>query len=217
MTEENHECQSVFLINQQTEVFPGDTASIEIPDLFVPITISGLLDCISLDVLIDFAGTSLEIGINPGCLHDLDFDAVDNPDRFHVKFLNQCVVHNIVLNCVSMKALPAILDKDILTRNPIWGYRHGFQFETPLRQASGWESPTTKQVQLKKSDGHVTTISKSNDNFKWKGNTLCCNLSSGNYFVRMRYKVDDRWIDWSHWLKVNITRKGFSANGVALE
>ena len=91
--------------------------------------------------------------------------------------------------------------------HPEQGVFISIDLSVPLDIAKGCDDVLEKHVQIRSADMSVIDIVESSGNFEWRDDELLCRgLRCGQeYSIRVRYKTEDGWIDWSD--RVNFTPK----------
>ena len=144
--------------------------------------------------------------------HSTPVKSIDLALRIPINSPKNVQVNNWGISFIYMGAYPVRLSQNVLVKYPIADKTFGFNFDAFLIRAACWEAVKSKVVQIRQQDNHVTTITGSSENFKWKSNTLCCRLPVGKYSVRIKYRTKNKKLPWSKWFTFRHTRKGYRAN-----
>lgn len=89
-----------------------------------------------------------------------------------------------------------------------YGISVGLDFGHAILMAKGLENCISKEVQIKSVEGKIYNISSSSHNFQWDSDILYCILPiSSQFWVRFRFKTENKWVDWSAWMPFTCKRK----------
>lgn len=145
------------------------------------------------------SGEDFSSPLSSGISFPLPFEKRSDYGSITVKS-SQKTSFTCIASFVDMSLMSPILDEKIILQHPEHGKCIGFDFEECEQEAAGWDEIYKTEVQIRGPDGIITTITKSNSKFIWRGKRLYCELSTGYlHAIRVRYK-SDKWTEWSKWL-----------------
>ena len=150
--------------------------------------------------------------LTSGCVEPISIENIE--DKFSVVISADNIGENALISYLSIYLIslgPIVVetsDIKIVQHPPEHNRSVLFDVEKALEMASGSETETNIEAQIKAPDGSVFTIKKSSANFVWRGKKLYCSLPTGQvHFFRIRYDTENTKIGWSNWLKFNTKRK----------
>ncbi len=113
----------------------------------------------------------------------------------------------IALYFISLGPVPVRVSDVVVRQHPEHGKTMMFDVGESIELASGCETSIHKEAQIRNPDGTIFNIKQSTANFIWRGNKLYCDLPTGHtYAFRVKYKTEEREIEWSDWLSVPLKR-----------
>ncbi len=114
------------------------------------------------------------------------------------------------LSCIFLNMEPIPIEPRDVTIDdfPEHGIAIAIDFTDAIDIAKGVYDCTNKKVELKLPNGTVCTIRENSENYFWRGDSLHCNLPSGeNSRLRLQYETEKGWSEWSAWILFETKRK----------
>ena len=153
---------------------------------------------------------SVEMPLMSGATENIYIEEQDNKFnvslQIHIK--ENAIISQISMFFVTMYALPIKIPDIEIINHPRHDFSIGIDFTDALIIALGVEECISKEVQIRNPDGTIINIIKPSINFQWQDDLLLCRLTAGYpCYVRIKYKTEEREVDWSDWLKFTPKRK----------
>lgn len=177
-------------------------------DLFMPYEVLASFEgAEEINVIVSDQNKKEELKVINGSSAILINDFSNSEISLEIQIDQKILINILAVGFMNMEAIPVFLDSSIIINNPEQSKSIGFHLDCILESA-GNECVDRKQVQIRNSDGSISTIENNESKFVWRDFKLYCDLPTGyQKFIRVRFSTKRGWQEWSNWLPFTPKRR----------